>query len=493
MARRVSAVVTGSRHLASVGPMRPLLALALVAPCWAQEPLVPAELRAPLGDLIEDLAEVGRVDDVVALTALMLEAGEPAAALSSRRLRWLELAQRKQGARLSRGHATKLADLASELGQAWSTRLEALEGADRQRLAQAILDLDEDNPAAREARGDVQRAGGWWTAEDVRAEALAERAARARAQAEEVPVSLEVGPSSDAILQEHCAGEAIELRGDGLLVHTDLPADQAKAAVTRVVRAFHYSGYLARGRLTPVRARTRVEVIWLANPGEFAALGRRLSGEGLMNEASLSWIDDGVEHLQDTRGVQVGGWRSTPSFQSSLLHFLWVKDLGTNVQPPLVAGHLCGVSLDFWGYPCPPIFASYAGRGGDGRTASGGAGDGEGRRPDDASWRVTSTSLVESREYLEGLAREDRDPAWIESIEPPSGLIRDLDMLKSLWVVQYLQERGRFRELLESTRRGRRGRAVFVEALGGPLEELEAEWRRWLLDEPAGLVQRLRS
>ena len=149
--------------------------------------------------------------------------------------------------------------------------------------------------------------------------------------------------------------------------------------------------------------------------------------------------------------------------------------LHASYRPDGLHRALCGVSLDFWGYPCPPIFASYAGGGGDGRTASGGAGDGGGRRPDDASWRVTSTSLLESREYLEGLTREDRDPSWIESIEPPSGLIRDLDMLKSLWVVQYLQERGRFRVLLESTRRGRRGRAVFVEALGGPLEELEAD------------------
>jgi len=472
--------------------MRPLIALVLAAPCWAQEPLVPDELRAPLGGLVEDLAQAGRVDDVLALTQLMLAVGEPAAGLSNRRLRWLGRAQEKRDARLSKARARHLADLATELGVAWSPRLEALEAPDRDRLARAILDLDEDNAAAREARGDTRANGEWWTAEDVRAEALAVRAAEARTRAESVRVALEVEPSDDDLLQVHCGGGALKIIGDGLVVHTDVPAAEAKAAITRVVRAFHYSGYLSRGQLTPVRARNRVEVIWLASPEGFAPFARRLADEGLMNDASLRWIAEGVEHLRNTRGVQVGGWRSTPSFQSSLLHFLWVKDVGTNVQPPLVAGHLCGVSLDFWGYPCPPIFATYAGSGGDGRTESGGQAEEERRGPDDATWRVTRTSLLESREHLEGLTREDKDPAWLASIEPPSGLIRDVDMLKSLWVVQYLQQRGRFRALLQATRRGRRGQAVFVEALDTSLDEFEVEWRRWLLDEPVGLAQRLR-
>lgn len=468
----------------------PLLFLALAAPALTQteHPLVGDELREPLGALIHDLAKVGRVDDVRLLTRVLQDVGEPLETLSHARLRWLRLAEQNKGKVLPGATAQRLAEAARAVAGAWAPLYAQLAAEDQARLARAVLALDEQQDSAHEVLGHTRRGARWLTADEVRSEARTAQLRKARAAADKVEVTFEVERSDAEHLQAQCGGSAVKVTSDGIVVHSDLPAEQVQALVTEVVRAFHYSGYVRTGQLTPVRARTFREFVLLANAEDFPAFAGTLMRAGLLAPHSMELIAQGAEHLLDQNRRYVGGWLSPQAFQALLLYSLWTKDVGTNVQPSLTAGHLNGICIDFFSYPCPPIFATFGGA--NGRTATQGRGR-AGIDPESAAWRLAQSGLPESREFLVNLARERKDPPWLDSIEPREGVINDLDMLKCTWLVQYLQDHARFAKLLKDTRSGRRGPDVFVDALGVRLDEFEAEWRRWLLDEPRGLAQRL--
>lgn len=464
-----------------------LLALVLAAPARAQQPLLPLADRVPLRDLIEEVVEAGLTDEVRRLTELLESVGEPALELSPSRLRWVGAALKNESKSVSRAKLRHLAKVAYELAATWEPRLIDVAPQDREPLARAILALDDENARAHTMLGHTLEAGGWATDQTLRIAELGRRRRAAREQADEVEVTFEVDRSESEALLAFAKG-AIQVRAGGLLVHSDRPAQEVEAALTQVVRAFQYSRYLSSGSLTPVRENTICEVIWLANPGQFGPFARSLVERGELGEHSLELVATGVDHLFDNQRRVFGGWPTTPSFQSCLLLQLWRKDVGTNVQPSLTAGHLNGVCLDFWGAPCPPIFATFGGAGAQTRSPDEAR---EGIADAKAVWRILKTSLPESREFLAALARKGSDPPWSDSMEPAEGVIVENDLLKSTWVVQYLIEQGRFQSLLKQTRSGQRGKHVFAKALGKPLDQFEKEWRAWFLEEPQGFAQRL--
>ncbi|NOT30866.1 MAG: hypothetical protein HOP15_10510, partial [Planctomycetes bacterium] len=113
-----------------------------------------------------------------------------------------------------------------------------------------------------------------------------------------------------------------------------------------------------------------------------------------------------------------------------------------------------------------------------------------------ALWRSARQSLWGCRSWMRQRTREGRDPLWSRAMLDQDGKIRDEVLLKTTLVCEMLQQEERLGALMAATQASPDANSDVVHALeaalGGPLPELEARWRRWI-DPPRaiGVLQEL--
>jgi hypothetical protein len=175
--------------------------------------------------------------------------------------------------------------------------------------------------------------------------------------------------------------------------------------------------------------------------------------------------------------------RTEASLQALMLLTHWFdlceKAYGARVQPCLTAGHVGWLSLNFFGTaPAGYSNMSVKERRRETHTTTG-------REPAltrEFFLRLQRAGLAGSRHWIRYLASREEDPPWSRSMVDQLADIAGDDRLKSIFVVEYLQEAGRLEELCKGTLdREQRPPVLFRATLGEPLARFETRWREWMV------------
>ncbi len=463
-----------------------------VSPQTPDAPLVlPAEPLRALRDIAYALAKKKRADDMRELLSILRALGDDEAVLGKLEGRCERaLALKRKGRGDVAAEARKLAAAAAALGDA----LADVDASRRAEAGAAIVRIDARVASAQSAVGRVPRGDGFVAASDV---PLLERRSdieQAFQDARRFEVEITSGESRAAPLLDVYGRPGHSVRWRTVSLHSvTFSEERLRRVLTEAVRAYALAMFIRTVRLHAPPPQPVQFVIWSSREDHLKGLAAAVRKGGVSEEAAQRMRERDSEDWIDARGYYVSNVYVEVHLESVLLRNLWMWQFhgahdawaDDDVQPCLMLGHLNWISERFLGGRIPgwdwyedPL---------RGRTSD------EMSRERRRLLRLARTGVAGVRAYMKHLAARGEDPAWARSFVAHAGELAGEDLLKSMLVVEYLQERGEFRDVLLRTLKKPATQKTFEDALGMPLLAFEQAWREWLLagDAPPSLVERM--
>lgn len=443
-------------------------------------------MRQKLRAAASEIAKTGDMELVGRMRAALLALGDEEKELEKLAHTWEKSAASAKPVRAARTAAA--GKLRRELAPLVA-RLPREEEPRRSELARWIVVLDAEQPAAQEVLGRKRQPDGEWLDDEGTAwRSGAGRVADLVRAAGALALEFERGTSDNPALLAVCGGGNV-VRAHGIELHSARPVESLERILGQALRAAALSFALLHGdvripELPPWR------MVLLTSEEQYRpAVDEALAGGGLTlkDQAHLRQLD--LHSFRDSRGWETARWCIEPELSAVLLWRMQSGFLPIGVQPCLSAGHLNWVCLRFLGTSKPAeVWREDPAAPSEERTMTR-KDENELRR---ARWRAARQTLWGCRSWMVAEARAGRDPPWARAMLDQQGKVRDEELLKTTVVCEFLQDEGRLLEVMSQTSEQTPAAPAFEKALGEPLPEFEARWRRWLLqDGERGVVQEL--
>lgn len=393
----------------------------------------------------------------------------------------------KAEARKAEAIARRIARLVAEAGN-----------PDRVNLARIALYFDSDIEEVHRALGHT-RTDGVWRSESER-KRLRRRAdiQAALQRARRLPVALDVSDSTDPVFR-FFGRPAIAVRFRELTLYTDIGHGRAVSLMRAALRASALSAFIRGKPLQLPACSSKQHIVLVRTRESYLELIEELVKRGQiagdkraqLEKQAYFYLDKPFEPgfvISDVREYEA--FSLSFSFLTLDLSAAWKRAEGRAVQPCLHFGHLSWVCLAYLGAEAPLLCGEEV----DEKQIAA-------RYPDAVhgpGWQrvkhLRGAGLEGTRAWLRYMAHHRADPAWSHSMVSKAVKLSAVDVLKSTYVVEYLQEEGRFVELLAKSaiEHGSSAmRAKMEAALGETLGAFDERWRKWLIGRSAGLKQRL--
>jgi len=468
---------------------------------------------AHLESCAKELAAKGCAAEVADLLDVMTRLGDDGAALAKTRDACAKSLEKDKGKAKPPASGAAVASIARTLHSCASDmtkQLAALDAKDAATLAEQILRVDDEQPLAHETLGQTfekpadagakaksdAKAGAWLTPEQKRVLARRREIQTAVVQARRLEIPLEVAPSTFAPLQAIDPSPATVVRYGNLEFHSNMQPERLQRIVRRGLQAMALSKFV-RGLPLEVPAALkklgRKYVLLTAKTQYDKAIDVAVAAKGI-KEADAAAARERGGYI-DERGFYVSEGVSEVQdycFVVLVLGLRYYEGDDPEPQPCLVKGHLEWLCLTMFGSSLPGIVSESKEVPHADATTSDRARD---QREEKRAREVRDAGISGARRWMTFLASRGQDPPWSNSFVSDIALLIDLDLVKSTFVVEYLQENLAFNDLLRTTgtKSGdKRTRTEQIESkLDGGLPAFEARFRAWLLPRPVPVVQRL--
>ncbi len=484
-----------------------LLFLLLLGSARADE-LVPAKELGTLERTARDLAKAGLGREAGVLIEVLTELG-----FSEKALARLTAAREKYG---DEGGAKALAKqgpraaktIAKEVGKL-AAHLETVKGEDRARLAEALLRLDHDCPAAHEALGRKLVSGRYISKELEGLEAGRAKIAAALQEVSRLKVEMELGDKPHPVIEMATGRPGTMLTiGRDFELHGTLSEDRLRRILREAVQTSAFANYLLTGKAVPpgrrerlvyVQTRSRLEYEKMVNAAnelgffeseEKHKLALDLDGAIIYQTGTTLYLDRAllegdVESTLAMRLIQNSDWPGV-TMGGGWFGF---------AQPCLITALMNYACLARLGKGLPALVAVDKTKGTAGRTVAGPA-----LEKDQLQILYPKCGLAGHMRRLIYLIEQDRDPPWVSTMVDRMAKIEGDDLIKATSVIQFLAEEKPLLPLfLETWPKSRdfepgTPRPQIEKALGAKIEDVERRWRDWILPPGTGsLVGRLRG
>jgi hypothetical protein len=462
----------------------------------------------PLAD--EDFSGLLKAGEEVARAGYMAEAREVVEILAG--LGLSDAAKEQATRTLDRQAKVKPSEPGAKKGIAAGKKLATAAGVfaagladlpdeERRRVAEALVRIDGDCAAARAVLGRERGPDGRWRTEVER-----KRLARAAEfedvlrRARHIPVELEdIEP--DPIFAEATGKAGSEVRYGPVRVSGAHGRDQLRRIVSEAVRGTAVMLWLVEGRLEPPSFR----------PAGLYLTGSETEYKAVIGAVrSRGWISPELYREAFTLGGCPWYVGASPNYLSMdrteasteatsiecLMNFVQRSPAPSghsgSCQPCLEAAAVNLVCLAFLGTAKKSLAWTESETERQQRTVAGPAA--EKLR---LQRRFPHAGLTGHRRRIRYLVEEDRDPPFALTMHDQIGRIQGDELIKATSVIEYLAMDGPLGPLLLATLpadipAGMTAPAALEKALGRSLTDVEADWRRWLLDERASsIVERL--
>ena len=456
----------------------------------------PRDRRIALRRLVMELSKLGAREEVGRVRAVLEAMGDPPDDLKRLSRTWeRNLERRKPGT----PHESLLEGLRSEASHL-AEGLERAEPGRREDIARLVLELDSEEPRANAVLGRVQHEGRWLLPAEVELARRRDEVAALVQRALRLDLEVRVEPSSWLIeerdLEDPRGGEAVSgalAAGGGVELHAWMDPAKLERILRQALRAVALSNALRGDELAVRRTRPRYTLLLCDTQARFdAAMFEALEGGGLTSPDAERHREEKHLSYVDRRGWRTSRWRPEAEFQALVAWEVLLDTIGDDAQACLVAGHVNWVILSLIGTSMPSVEWREVALG---RQAGRSTSEPLEVYGSQELYRSARRTLFGCRSWMARRVREGADPPWSRAMVDRVGKITDEPLLKTTLVVELLQERGEFEEILELTRFEDESVPAFEDALGTDLESFEAEWREWLLfaeeDPRAGVVQTL--
>ncbi|MBK7642907.1 MAG: hypothetical protein IPJ19_07625 [Planctomycetes bacterium] len=449
----------------------------------------PAELKVPLSTFnsLESAAHVlakgGRAEEFRELVAMLSSLGyskDNAEKLSGACEKELKAAKSK---------VNELPDAVARMEQAATdlgALLPALKGEEQALVAHSILRLDDEREEAHKALGHVHSADGWQRAEETKLRARRTRILDVLQQAHQYECEITTEPSSLDILVEMHGGPGTVARWNGISIYAPWSADRTTRVLSEVLRAAAVSAFLTDGEqgLPPES--------WFARPRSSWVLtdSKKEYDRALKKSLEHEWIDkqtfDQSQTLVgflDRRGNGISYAPSESENEAAVL--CWLAPIQDGPMSALKAGHLSYVCQAYLGTPLPGF--SWRQDPHDlGETFIKPTPQEQKER--DARLAVAKAGLPGAQSWMSWLVRQHADPSFARCVVDFFGKLSGEELLKCTSMVEYWQEKGELRSLINglSETIDAKAYATYLRLLEETPQSLEANWRDWVVrDEPS--------
>ncbi|MCG3135973.1 MAG: hypothetical protein HMLKMBBP_03753 [Planctomycetes bacterium] len=387
-------------------------------------------------------------------------------------------------------------DAAKSLRQAaadLAATLPSLDWKDRTARAALALRLDGENEAAHKALGHVREGSRWLTAEQAATEARRKRIAEELIAARKAPLETAAEPSRIEIART-LVGNGKPLASvivDGLALHS---VHFDEASLRRMAE------HVARGRRWARRVRlpdapepaapsARIDAVLCGREPVYLRFVDDAAAKGLLTKAKAD-VMRRVCASSDPRGFYVSWGLFESDQMRRLLYHVLERDLYASygdMQPALQAGFADWCMRTWLGLPIPG-FEWVEEKEGRARSKTSDHDDSVARTE---LQRLSERGIVGARSWLRYLAIRGEDPAFARAAVSHVGEVRGVELLKCVFVVEYLAVRGEIDEWFRATDGKPRTPETLALAAGGDLADFEARWRAWFLPaDTEGLAQR---
>lgn len=459
----------------------------------ADDPLVAKAQLQKLGSIAKEVASKGRDSEMNDLIDVVRRMGEDPAVLSKLRSdcsKALAAVKSPQGGPALVGIAHGLHSFAGDLGK----QLGRLDDTPRGTLAELLLRLDDDQPSAHKMLGHLNENGQWTSEESKRRKARRAEIQAALVKARGLEIELQTAPSNFAPLAAVDPAPATSIRYGRLEFVSTWEAPRLERIVRGVLRAAALSEFV-RGRPLTVPAvlsnDKRIFVLLHEKEKYLKSIDLRLQRGAVKADEAAQ--DRELGGYIDERGFYVSNSVGEVDACTGLLQDLVEDWLVPGVQPCLSGGHSNWLCLTYFGETMPG-FAAEPKKGAaaaDGRTSD---------RPRDTveekqAEQLASAGLSGARRWLLFKAAHGEDPAWSNSFVDEVAKLLDLDLLKSTFVVEFLQETARLDELMRKTSMAAKEARPRQDVIAGQIPEglpaFEERFHEWLLPYGGAIAQRL--
>jgi len=461
-------------------------------PARADGPLVPKAQLQKLEAIVKDVASKGRDAEMNDLLDVVRRMGEDAAVVAKVRTDASKaLAKVKTPARdaslvgIAHGLHAIASDLAKDLGR--------LDDTPRGTLAELILRLDDDQPAAHKMLGHLNEDGKWTSEESkkLKAKRAAIQAAIVKARDLEIPLTSE--PITFAPLAAIDPAPANSVRYGKLELISTWELPRLERVMRGVLRAAALSEFLC-GRPLKVPATvatSRDKYVLLFEKEKYlkaidlAAAAKSMKPEKV--EPAREWGG-----FNDDRGFYVAYDVGEVGVCTRLTQLIAETWLVPGVQPCLERGHVNWLCLTCFGAAAPGVIADPKAASADPPRTS--------DRPRDTpeeklAKALQSAGISGARRWLIFKAAHGEDPAWANSFVDDTAKIVDLDLLKCTFVAEFLHEHERLDTLMRKTsmqETDKRPRQEFIaKQVAEGLPAFEERFHEWLLPYGGAIAQRL--
>lgn len=461
----------------------PLLALCLGAFASPAEIKVELSTFSALEGAAHALAKGGRAEEfreVVALLGALGYAKDGAAKLSGACEK--ELTAAKTRAKELPDAVAKMEQAATEL----AALLPQLKGEEQERVALAILRLDDTREDAHKALGHEQTADGWARPEEKTLLPRRTRILSVLQQAHQYEAEITTEASTHEMLVAMHGGPGSVARWNGLSIHAPWSPERTTRVLLEVLRAAAVSAFLVDGEQGIPEER------WFARPRSTWVLtdSKQEYDTALKKALENQWIDQETFEqsktlvgFMDRRGNGVSYAPSEAENEAAIL--CWLAPIPDGPMSALKAGHLSYVCQAYLGTPLPGF--SWRAQPRD-REETYIKPTAEELKERDRKLEVAKAGLPGARSWMSWLARRREDPAFARCVVDFFGKLSGEELLKCTSMVEYWQERGELRPLIESLSETIVSKAydTYLRTLGETAASLESKWRGWVVrDEPS--------
>ena len=465
-------------------------------PAPQDEPLAPKAPLQRLESIAKDAAARGRDAEMVELLDVLRRLGEEPAQLAKVRGECLKsLAAASAAAPATAPALTRIARdlhlLAGELTRLLSAPRDARSDA----LAVQILRLDDEQPLAHQLLGHAFENGQWTSDEWRRQVARRSEIEAALAESKRLAIPLECVPCEFEPLAAFDPRPATAIRYGRVEVIATIEPKRLERIVRNVLRAAALSNFLRCGEVAvpgPLMDFRETIVLIAEREKYLRSIERALAAKALKpeEEGRARALDGYV----DGRGFYVAAHAGEVASCADLLFELDHGWLDPNLQVCLVCGHVNWLCLTCFGATMPRVVPDP----GDGERGGGRSFERPRDTPEERrAVALASAGISGARRFMTFKALHGEDPAWSRSFVDDVWKLVDLDLLKSTFVVEFLQESGRFETLLRRTAMKEQEKRSIAEVIEAEIPEglpaFEERFDAWLLPHGAAIVQRLEA
>lgn len=450
-----------------------VVASALAATCPTQQ-LSIKQLRQ-LDRHTLDLASLQAPDEVTELREVLAKLGYPEKLLA-------QLDRRVKSARtFTRGRETRLKRVVKAL-KATSGKLDAglgaIENAEaRRKIATQLLRIDGDLEASHQAIGHVRVGDRWSTPEDARLVDRRTLIQKALQEVRQLQPPVMTAPSKHELLRHVLELDGVRLSSCGVTIHTGWPVAKTTRLLKNLIRAIAFSRHLIDGK--PIVLPTglgHTSVLFTGQPNYEKALAfdlshQRVTAERAKGASKLAAYYRKNNTLINNRTMENHALAGIFSHISSVVSDRLYDQA---YHPTLIAGHGNWVLMALTGAQLPGIAF---------RVKSNEVGTRSSAQKGDEL--LFGAGLMGARSWLRDRVLAGEDPAWTRSFFDQVGRIDDIDLLKTTFVVDYLQQKGLLGPVLKKSMSGvgKNKTAMIssiVAGIGIELSVFEESWRTWM-------------